>query len=219
MINSPDDFPMMGMHLGEVIDNVDPKGIGRVRLHIPGILDESPWYRPLGTGHGYIPQRGVYNIPHVGAFVAVWFHLGEIENGYYLAGPPGAARPDTGSEIPTLVKEQPVASDRHKLRVMETDFFVIAVDDRPVAMSNGEPDLSANEQDPRQRMLIQFKGDDGTPSDSDFIEIDGATRGITISGTAGVRLASDGIVEIDANQIQFRTQGIVRRVAALPKEI
>ena len=215
-----DDPGMLGMHLGRVVDNEDPKGIGRVKLEIPGIIDESPWCRMLGTGHGFIPQRGTYNVPPIDAMVAVWFHLGDPESGYYLSGPPGSSHPTAGNEVPTLAKDQPTTAERHKIKVMETDFFVVAIDDRDAPRdSSGIPNLDTNQSDPRCRLLIQFKGDDDTPTEDDFIEIDGVTRGITVGATAGIRLQSLGIIELDANQIQMRVQGVTRRVGAVTKDI
>lgn len=220
-LHEPDDFAILGMNIGEVIDVNDPKGIGRVRVTIPGLVEQSSWARPLGTLIGFTPQRGGFFVPNVGATVAVWFHHGDIDSPYYLAGAPGAAVPNVGEEVPAFVKNEP-KEDRPKLRVIETDFFVIAIDDRPVAAdANGVPDLDANLASPRQRLVIQFKGTPDTPSEDgeNMIEIDGATRGITVHGVAGVRLASTGIIELDANQIQFRTQGVLRRVGAVEKDI
>lgn len=220
-LEEPDDFAIHGMYIGRVIDVDDPKGIGRVRVRIPGLVEKSAWARPLGTLIGFTPQRGGFFVPNLDAAVAVWFHHGDIDSPYYLAGAPGSAVPGTGEEVPAFVKTQP-KEDRPKLRVIETDFFVIAIDDRPVASDvNGVPDLAANLTSPRQRLVIQFKGSSDTPSEEgeNMIEIDGATRGITIHGVAGVRLASTGIIELDANQIQFRTQGVLRRVGAVDKDI
>lgn len=220
-LQEPDDFPVNGMFIGEVISVDDPKGIGRVRVNIPGLVEQSAWARPLGTLIGFTPQRGGFFVPNLGASVAVWFHQGDIDSPYYLAGAPGSSVPNVGEEVPAFVKDQP-KEERPKLRVIETDFFVIAIDDRPVAKdAAGVPDLAVNLTSPRQRLVIQFKGTDDTPSEEgeNMIEIDGATRGITIHGVAGVRLASSGVIELDANQIQFRTQGVLRRVGAVPKDI
>ena len=216
-----DDFAVNGMFIAEIIDVADPKGVGRVRVTIPGLVEQSAWARPLGTLLGGDAQRGAFFVPNLGATVAVWFHQGDVESPYYLAGAPGSAVPNVGEEIPAFVKAEEVP-DRPKIRVIETDFFVIAIDDRPAATDDDNvPDLAANANAPRQRLLIQFKGTEDTPSDADenLIEIDGVTRGITINAVAGIRLATQGVIELDANQIQFKTQGITRRVGAVPKDI
>jgi hypothetical protein len=221
-IRDPDDFgdDLSMLHIGIVKNTKDPKGIGRVRIKIPGLTELTGWARPLGTLLGASPQRGMHFIPNEGATVGVLFHLADIDSPYYLAGAPGAAVPDVGEEVPSFVKEQPV-EDRDKLRVIETDFFVIAIDDRPThVLADGEtPDVDTNLEDPRQRLVILFKGDDDLPTTADYIEIDGVSRAIQVSATSAVRLASSGLIELDANQIQFTIQGVTRRVSAITKDI
>lgn len=221
-ILDPDDFgaDLSVLHIGRVVDTKDPKGVGRVRVEIPGVVDKSGWARPLATLIGGTAQRGAHWVPNEGATVGVLFHLADLDSPYYLAGAPGSAVPDVGSEVPQFVKDQPIA-DRDKLRVIETDFFVIAIDDRPAPLlPDGEtPDLDANLADPRQRLLISFKGNDALASEDDFIEIDGVSRAVQVSGTSAVRILSAGMIELNANQIQFTVQGVTRRVGAVTKDI
>lgn len=221
-IDDEDEFSadLSVLHIGRVSDTKDPKGVGRVRIEIPGLANQTNWARPLATLIGGSPQRGSHWVPNLNATVGVLFHLADIDSPYYLAGAPGSSVPGLGSEVPQFVKDQPIA-DRDKLRVIETDFFVIAIDDRPAALlpDGVTPDLDANLLDPRQRLLITFKGNDDLESEDDFIEIDGVSRAVQVSGTSAVRIASGGLIELDANQIQFTVQGVTRRVGAVTKDI
>lgn len=214
-LNDPDEFPIHGMQLGRVINRDDPKGIGRVKLEIPGLDAETAWARPLTTLFGGSAQRGLFVVPRKGATCAVWFHNGDRDSPYYLPAHYGASVPDVGSEVPDFVRAEDVA-DRPDMFAIETDKFAIVIDDRdPAFQADGvTPDLDANQTAPRQRLLITFKDDPNTQ-----IEIDAVARGVTISATAGVRIQSTGIIELDANQIQFTVQGVTRRVGAVTKDV
>lgn len=211
----PDDFPLLAMQLGTVVRRDDPKGVGRVKLNVPGLDEETAWARPLNTLFGGSPQRGVWAVPRLGATCAVWWQNGNRDHPFYLPAHYGASVPDVGNEAPDLVRAEAV-EDRPDLQVIETDKFAILIDDRdpPLQGDGVTPDLDANQNAPRQRLLITLKDDAETQ-----IEIDAVTKGITVSGTAGVRIASTGIIELDANQIQFTVQGVTRRVGAVPKDV
>lgn len=219
-LHDPDEIALLGLHIGRVVDTKDPKGVGRVRVQIPGLIELSAWARPIGGLLGASPQRGAHFVPNVDATVGILFHMGDVDSPYYLAGAPGASVPDIGEEVPQFAKDQPI-KDRDKIRVIETDYFVIAIDDRPTHLDvDGEtPDLDANLEDPRRRLLISFKGDADLPSETDFIEIDGVNRAVQVSGTSAVVVKSTGLISLEANQIQFTVQGVTRRVSPVTKEI
>jgi hypothetical protein len=191
---------------GVVVDNVDPKGVGCVRLEIPGLVNKTDWAYPIGTLNGGGPQRGAFFPPEVGADVAVLFLWGNPDHPYYLGGYWGSNVEDLGTEAPTGVKDVPI-EDRPKMKAIETEKFLILIDDR-----TGDPN---DVTEGKERLLIKYKD-----SDDDFIEIDGLTRGIQISGTSVVRIQAVGLIELDALQIQFRLGGgLVRRIAPSTKDI
>lgn len=116
------------MELGQVVDDADPKGLGRVRLIVPGIIDEpSPWAPPIGTLGGGGPQRGFFVVPPKGSDVAVFFHRGDPERPYYMAGHWG--EPDAGAEVPEDVKEAP-AAERSRIAAFDTAAWKVTYDDR-----------------------------------------------------------------------------------------
>jgi hypothetical protein len=79
------------MLLGEVVDNVDPEGLGRVRVFIGGVLEpESVWALPIGAMLGNKNlKEGVFRVPEKGANVCVWLNQGDTDAPYYAPGPWG----------------------------------------------------------------------------------------------------------------------------------
>ncbi len=118
-----------GTELGTVVDNVDPKGLGRVRLTVPGIIDQpSPWASQIGTMSGGGAQRGAFAVPPIGSDVAVFFHRGDPERPYYMGGHYG--EPAGGAEVPEDVKDV-APGDRHHLASFDTKQWKVTFDDRP----------------------------------------------------------------------------------------
>lgn len=75
-----------GYIIGEVVDNVDPDGIGRVKVKIPQLFDIGqsavPWigaHRQSPFGFG--PNFGVYGSPQVGSKIRVKFQEGSAHYG------------------------------------------------------------------------------------------------------------------------------------------
>ena len=67
------DGRIYGPVVGQVTDNQDPLGMGRVKVRIPmlGAQDESNWARIVATGAGN--ARGIYFLPEVDDEVLVVF--------------------------------------------------------------------------------------------------------------------------------------------------
>jgi len=83
--------------LGEVVENVDPEGLGRVRVFAPAYLEpESKWAFPIG--HMFGVQNGIHWVPEIGSNVVVFLNQGDADHPYYAAGPPG--KPDGVSDVP-----------------------------------------------------------------------------------------------------------------------
>lgn len=73
--------------IGNVVDNNDPKKLGRVRVQIPLYADlkiESiPWAAPLLASHGNSQEYGGLNVPELGAQVRVTFPSKDYTAPYY----------------------------------------------------------------------------------------------------------------------------------------
>lgn len=68
------------LYEGEVVNRVDPEGLGRVTVRIDGVMEESPWAFPEGAG---APQWGANRVPPQGALVLVQFLRGDPKRPYY----------------------------------------------------------------------------------------------------------------------------------------
>lgn len=83
-----------GYMVGYVTENVDPDGVARVKVRIPGVVDPDkgpvPWCLPTkDSPFGQGPDYGVYGSPKIGSPVRVTFQNGDAnypvyENDMYL---------------------------------------------------------------------------------------------------------------------------------------
>lgn len=119
-----EEFRVGELCLGVVADNVDPEGLGRVRVEIPGVIEpKSDWAPPVGGSGGGAKERGWYDVPDIGAMVGVLFYAGDIDHPYYLGGWSG--RGETPSYLAGI---SPV--ERIKIKVYETARFLMVFDHR-----------------------------------------------------------------------------------------
>lgn len=134
---------------GEVTRRDDPDGLGRVKVRIAGVVEpETPnWAMPIGCPGAGAAQHGTWDPPAVGANVAVFFKLGDIDYPRYLAGPWGD--PDGASDVPENAAIDDASGDqatRHNA-VIEDEAWRIERDSR-------------NGAGRKHRYLIRHKGSD-----------------------------------------------------------
>jgi hypothetical protein len=91
----------LGKYRGVVLQNVDPQGIGRVQVRVPGVFAvASSWAMPNFPVAGF--QTGAVAVPPVGAGVWVEFEQGDpdypIWTGCYYS---------TRAEVPSLASQVP----------------------------------------------------------------------------------------------------------------
>jgi hypothetical protein len=176
-----DDVPdlparMFGIEIGVVVDRADPKGLGRVKVRIPGVIDDaSAWAFPLGTSGGAM-NRGDFRVPIVGAEVAVWFKGGDVDRPYYMGAHWG---------LPGGVSEVPEAAEGGDPEIQVMGF--------------GPYDLTVDERGGQKKFRIS---DRSAPNDC-VIEFDGTNRTLAIRSTVGISIESSGIVEIRGLQVSI----------------
>lgn len=74
-------------YIGSVVDNKDPKKLGRIKVRITPYSDLSanaiPWASPLLGTHGNSPEYGGLNVPELGSQVRVTFPSKDFTAPYY----------------------------------------------------------------------------------------------------------------------------------------
>jgi uncharacterized protein involved in type VI secretion and phage assembly len=162
-----DDDKVQGLHIGVVTDTADPVKAGRVRIRIPGLIDEgSAWAIPGSFGGG-APQRGVHWVPPVGAQVAVMFIQGDPDRPMYFGAQALQGQFLTGTD-----------GDPNTMAI-ETAGYVIAIDDRPESKSLTIQDKASGD-------TIQLNGRDRSIAVR-------ATAAVTIEATGFVYINALGV--------------------------
>ncbi len=113
-----------GTYGGTVVNNADPRSLGRVKFRIEGFIEpESGWAFPAISGGA--AQNGAYDVPKKGATVHVFFLNGDIDQPRYTGGWHGLG------ESPT---QTPAPGNADKVKIYETDRFLIVLN----GISGGE---------------------------------------------------------------------------------
>lgn len=115
------------LYIGQIVDRLDPLGLGRVRVRIPGLFEPpnlSPWALPLGGNGGGHAQRGDFHPPEKDAFVGILFYLGSLESPFYIGAHWAKGEVPTGGVI---------TKGDEGLYVKETKFWKIETDERAPA--------------------------------------------------------------------------------------
>lgn len=75
-----------GKYRGEVANNFDPQGLGRVQVGVPDVLGDGTmaWAMPCLPGAG--PSVGFFTVPPVGAAVWVEFERGDPDYPIWVGG-------------------------------------------------------------------------------------------------------------------------------------
>ena len=119
-----------GLYWGTVTDNVDPRKLGRVKVHVPGItVKETDWAYPIGMpGAGSAASeggKGGFFVPRVKATVIVAFIFGKIEQPIFWPAHYSLVQGAPGT--PRVVQAQ-TAEDAPNVRVLqETESFEIYI--------------------------------------------------------------------------------------------
>lgn len=186
MENDPDDPtpPRLALYDGVVTDVNDPLKIGRVRLSVPGVLDESDWAFPLSMGRG--DGVGFWHVPKVGADVGVWFLGGDFDRPFYVPGhhiaPRGSGRG------PSFIQAAEVSvADAPKIKLWETEDHLILLDGR----------------DGRQAFEVRDK------TTGDGVAYDRSTLSLEVKGTVSVKITSTGAIDIDGLAVTILGRPVV----------
>jgi len=173
-----DTFKYDGIYRGKVVSTSDPDQVGRIKVQVFGIFDESmeaanlPWAvpaYPISTGAG--SEYGYWAVPEVGSFVFVFFEGQDVYQPVYFA------------EAPSKVYGQP--SERTvnypTRKILKTkNGIVLYIDDTDKVIKIDHPSGKSVQIDGNGNITIV--GADVTIQASGAVDVT-ATGNVTISGS------------------------------------
>ncbi len=106
-----------GLYRGNVVSNVDPLGLGRLRISVPSILGDTTmsWARPC------VPFPGWFMLPPVGTLLWVMFEGGDADDPVWM----GTFWDDAN--------RPPAVPALEMYKVIKTDGITITIEDVPGA--------------------------------------------------------------------------------------
>lgn len=105
-----------GFYEGFVLEREDPENLGRVRLTVPGVAEETDWAFPFGVPGGGAAQRGLWWIPELNASVIVCFVNGDPDDPRWSPSNWGEGEAPTGAHP--------------DVTIIETKSSIIEIDER-----------------------------------------------------------------------------------------
>jgi uncharacterized protein involved in type VI secretion and phage assembly len=190
------------IHAATVVSNTDPDGRGRLKLRVPGLIDESSWVYPGATIGGGAPQEGLWHTPAIGADVNVFFLGGDPNQPRWMAGH-WSSRSGV-PEAPTVVREanpDELGIASRDVHCWETTNWVFLLDDRegrrraiitakPVATEVGAPNPDSGTQ------LV--------------VELDLENQTIALSAAGGIALRTAGTLDLQGTAIQIGGRVVIQ---------
>ncbi len=171
------EFPGTGPWTGIVIRRDDPEGLYRVKLKIPGRLDETDWAYPFGFAAGQKRGGGPF-VPEIGAKALVFWEGGDI-NG-------------TVNCIPGMFHRNWVPSG-HVIDEDGGDNFV---------WQNAVMRIEVDTRDSSAGLRIAKLDETGDAAGTALaVDFDTVTQQVEISTTLGLVLKSTGTVEIEGGTV------------------
>ncbi len=179
-----DGEPIYGVWPGVVIDNNDPKKLGRVTVSVPGLIDdESSWALPRAGG---ITKFGRSSVPPVGADVFVQFLAGRIEQPIYEVGPHG-----NGEAFPEHTDPE--------IHVFGIGPFRLQVDNR-----EGQKALYAY-------MVKEINGVEERIAE---LEVNAETNSARLFATSALQLEAMGLLDLDCyGDVQVKGRKVMPRTS------
>lgn len=178
--------PLHGIWPGTVVDRNDPLKLGRIKVSVPGILeDDSAWALPRAGG---APQFGCVNVPPIGADVFVQFLGGRIEKPIWEPGPHG----------------------------LEEGFFEHVDPDTHVFGIGPFRLLIDNREGQRELHAYVVRDVAGTEERVIELEVNFETNSARLFATTALQLEAIGLVDINANgDVQVKGRKILPRDATI----
>lgn len=179
---------LWGLYPGVVVNRDDPERIGRIKVSIPGLIDdESNWAFPrtgasVRDASGAVAYRGEMNIPPVGADVFVQFVNGDVDKPVWEPGPYGL-----GEAFPE--------HESADVAVWGVGPFRLVIDTR---------------EGVETAVFKIVKTISGQEESVCELEFNAATNSVRLWATTALQLAGDGIVDVDSTgAVQVRQRKVM----------
>lgn len=173
-----------GHYAGVVVDNKDPKGIGRLRIQVPGVCEPSTgWALPFGIQGGGDTGVGSFDIPKQGAEVVVMFLQGDPDHPRWTYGHWGMPNGEADTPEPAksaIAEDGPGAASQVK------------------AYENDQMQMFTDLREDKARFVIRSKLGDAEDLSGPalMLEFDNKAGTLALSAPAGISLKSTGIIDI-----------------------
>lgn len=168
------------MYFGMVTNRSDPRKIGRVKIRVPSVVDETSWAFPIGLKSG--PDGdGEIDPPALKATVLMGFEAANIDRPFYFYGPPA-------------IGNAPPLHD-----VTETTQNAVFVDDTIIIERDTRPGSSG--------YRVRDRADD--PADHGkklTFELDLETRQVQLTSTLGILIKTTGALRLEGATILINTR-------------
>ncbi len=147
----------VGLVIGIVTDNQDPKGWGRVKVKYPWLSSDhtSDWARVVALGGG--AKRGIQFLPEVNDEVLVGFEMGDVHHAFVMGGL------WNGQDAPPKKSSEVIAGGQVQQRIIRSrSGHSITLDDSDGSTSITIEDKSGNKimlDSKANKLVIDVKGD------------------------------------------------------------
>lgn len=208
-----------GKYRGLVVDNADPEQLGRLRLHVPSLIEDctTDWAAPC-LPYGGSSDAGFFFVPDVGAKVWVEFEEGNLDLpiwvGSFWSKPNGATEiPEPAQDMESYAPARRViktatghvlefsdVAGKELIRLVHKDGAVVSLDEKGnVVVAN------------KEGSLIYLNAEDGEASlvDQNGNSLGMNSAGVTLTNQDGtvVDLAGD-TVQIIAKSVAVRSETV-----------
>lgn len=175
-----------GLYMGRVVDRNDPDGDARIRVQIPGMIDErSAWARPKGGGSR---RWGFVAVPPLDSDVYVQFVNGDIERPVYEPADYG-----------TKAGDKEIFPEHQDPDIIVGGFgpFRVVVDLR-------------NEGDLTPSLMIKQVAELPSGEETDTAWVRLGENSVQVRGDAAVQVTSGGLTDLDSDgDIQVRRRKVM----------
>jgi len=179
-----------GLYMGKVMDNEDPKKLGRVKAHIIQTRKETDWAYPVGIpGAGGVFEKaakGGFYVPRLEATILVGFFNGNIQYPFYLPAQYVQSESTAEALVPRIVGQQTAKQAPNVRVIAETETFEIYITDTPTS---------------KKIMLATLDG--GT-----YVEIDAIDGSLKLKSAHSIIIEADGDLKLNGTNVTIQDRPV-----------